>query len=203
MKRFYGDHHQVVTCRKKNPEAFSDLFFAVWLFRDWNKSPRLNNVLVCDPLVQVASGCLQLWGFTQHRLSNENKEGADGGKRQGKCTADGGGESLDTEARREAAGKGKEGKGTEAESCQPSLLKVGCRAGKRNIWLQAINTARRAHYQGNAEFCCKGNQLSKTAINGFPWGQTITTGQIGKTTLGICSLHLGLRVILMILRSKW
>lgn len=56
----------------------------------------------------------------------------------------GGGESLDAETRLLE----REGKGMGA-GCQPAPHRVGCQAGKRSIWLWAINTAR-TYYQVKA-----------------------------------------------------
>lgn len=112
---FYGDHHQVVKCRKIHKHSvtcFSQFDFSK---REISPLPLLNTVLVRDPFVKVASSCLQLWGFippVQRRLSNENKEEADGGKRQGKCTAVGEGSAWMLRQLLECGGcwKGKEGK---------------------------------------------------------------------------------------------
>lgn len=130
---FYGDHHQVVKCRKIQKHPVTR--FSQFDFSKMERSPllQLNSVLFCDPLVKVSSSCLQLWGFIppiQHRLSNENKEGGDGGKGRGSALLWGRGEPgywgtcLSVEA------VGKRRKGREKEQGLPTISTQGGVSGR-------------------------------------------------------------------------
>lgn len=127
----------------------------------------------------------------RHRLRNENKKEADGGKRQGKCTAVGEGRAWMLRQLLECGGcwKGTEGKGIRAGAANHPRARWGVRQARGTYGCRPL-TQSGEHIlpsEGNSEYCCKGSQLSKTAIDGFPLGQTTTIGHIGKFTLGMLS----------------
>lgn len=168
--------------------------FTVWLFKERNASPLplLNSVSVYDPFEKMASSCLQLWDFIspmQHRLSNENKEKADRGRRQETCTAVGEGRAWMLRQLLECGGcwKRERRDGNKAGAANHLHTRWDVRQDRGTYGCRAL-TQPGEHIlpsEGNSEYCCKGNQLSKTAINGFPLGQTTTIGHIRKITLGM------------------
>ena len=80
--------------------------------------------------------------------------------------------------------KGKEREGKRSRGCQPSPHKArwGVRQARGTYGCRPLTQPGECILpsEGNSEYCCTGSQLSKTAIYGFPLGQTSTTGHTGE-----------------------
>ena len=142
--------------------------------------------------MKVASGCLQLWGFNPaaQQLTEWWEQVGSRWRGAGRGSAlGGGGESLDTEEIAWVCGgcwRGKEGKGIGAGAAKHLHSRWGVRPAAGTYGCRPLTQPGECTLpsEGSADYCCKGNQLSKTAIDGFPLGQTITNGRIGKIAQG-------------------
>lgn len=134
---FYGDHHQAVKCGEIHMHAVT-CFSQFDFFKNVNKSPP--SVKYCFPKWSIWEGGSELFCssdvYSTYRIGwavKARRKLMEGRRRQGKCTGVGEGRQLPQQR-----------EGNRSRGWQPSPHEVGCQAGWRNIWQEAVTSARRA-----------------------------------------------------------